>query len=127
MRIVTQNPTFVDLNMLFGVNVYPEIILDEDVIRASIYHILITPVGSRLFRPDYGSRLQQLLFEPLDSVDEEDIEVFLLQAIEKWEPRILINRANIKATRIDGGFDIGLDYVIKQTDKTSNFSITALQ
>ena len=58
----------------------------------SIQDILTTPVGSRVYVREYGSRL----FELLDSPVTEGLITAILQAtveaISKWEPRVKVNR-----------------------------------
>jgi len=127
MRVQPANPTFTDLNILFGVNVYPELLYDEDVIRQSIYMILTTPVGTRLFRPDYGSQLFNLLYEPRDDISEVEVEILLTQSIEKWEPRVIIDPEKTKVININNGFSIDLHYTIRATNRQSNLSVNALR
>jgi uncharacterized protein len=59
-------------------------------INQSINIILDTPVGQRLMLPDFGSRIQDLRFEPLDVVMIEQIDNYIREDLRKWEPRITI-------------------------------------
>ena len=63
--------------------------------ETSIARILQTPVGSRVMRPEYGSRL----FELIDrSVDEEwvlDAISYTYEAIEKNEPNVEVKKVEV--------------------------------
>lgn len=57
----------------------------------SIYYILNTRKGERVMLPDFGSNLHRLLFEPIDPQTALDIEIEIRDAIERWEPRVVID------------------------------------
>lgn len=59
-----------------------------DMICQSIRQILGTRVGERVMRRDFGSRLGDLVFEPLDTAIAEEAAYYVREAIEKWEKRV---------------------------------------
>lgn len=61
------------------------------LVRSSIYQILGTWIGERVMEPEFGSRLRELLFEPIDDIAIALARVYTIQAIERWEPRIQLN------------------------------------
>lgn len=61
-------------------------------IRQSIQDILITPVGSRIQRRDYGSFIFELIDRPLSAELRLQLAVASVLALKKWEPRIEITR-----------------------------------
>lgn len=71
---------------------------DLDSIYQSIGNILSTPRGTRLFLPEFGSTIENLLFEPMDSDTESRIVDAIIVAIERWEPRVKINYARTSVT-----------------------------
>lgn len=56
-------------------------------LRQSISDILTTPVGSRVMRRDYGSRLFELTDSPSNSETVAEIYAATAEAIARWEPR----------------------------------------
>lgn len=60
------------------------------LLPSSIYAILTTPVETRLWRPDFGSNLSHLVFEPNDQVLAAEVRFYTVEALRKWEPRIEI-------------------------------------
>lgn len=59
-----------------------------DHLRQSIRDILTTPVGSRVMRRDYGSRLYELVDAPLNAETLVDLYAATFEALATWEPRI---------------------------------------
>jgi phage baseplate assembly protein W len=68
-----------------------------DHLRQSIRDILTTPVGSRVMRRDYGSRLFQLVDAPVNRRTIVDIYAATIEALLRWEPRITPRRVSIAA------------------------------
>lgn len=58
-------------------------------LRQSIRDILTTPIGSRVMRRDYGSRLFELLDSPLTEGSLALFSAATAEALSKWEPRFL--------------------------------------
>jgi phage baseplate assembly protein W len=72
-----------------------------DHLKQSITDILTTPIGSRVMRPNYGSRLFELIDHPLNAPTLLDFYAATTEALSLWEPRILIEK--IKAESIEPG------------------------
>lgn len=60
-----------------------------DVIRENIEQILGTPLGSRVMHPTFGCDIERLLFEQNDQHLEDQLQLEVKRAIEKWEPRVV--------------------------------------
>lgn len=58
-----------------------------DHLRQSIRDILTTPIGSRVMRRDYGSRLFELIDAPINSNTLLELYAATADAIAAWEPR----------------------------------------
>lgn len=67
----------------------------EAHLAQSVADILSTPIGARVMRRDYGSRLPRLIDAPLNG--ETQIEVFAAtaEALARWEPRLRLVRVSI--------------------------------
>ncbi|HDT4824727.1 TPA: GPW/gp25 family protein [Escherichia coli] len=61
---------------------------DAEHIRASIRDILLTPVGSRVMRREYGSLLPDLLDAPMNATTRLQCMSAAVIALARWEPRI---------------------------------------
>jgi len=62
--------------------------VDIEVINAGLQQILNTSPGERAMLPEFGSKLQNFLFQPLDETLKQVIKTDAFLAIERWEPRI---------------------------------------
>ncbi|MCP4102605.1 MAG: phage baseplate protein [Lentisphaerae bacterium] len=58
-----------------------------DHLKQSITDILTTPIGSRVMRREYGSRLPRLVDAPLNSSTLVDLYSATAEALLRWEPR----------------------------------------
>ena len=56
-------------------------------LRQSISDILRTPIGSRVMRRDYGSRLFSLIDAPMNRTTLMELYASTADALERWEPR----------------------------------------
>ena len=68
-------------------------------ITESFKDILSTPVGTRFFNPQYGSKLHLIMFEQNDFVARDLAEAYVKEALDAWEPRTKIIEV---ASRSDG-------------------------
>jgi phage baseplate assembly protein W len=78
----------------------------KDRVVQSIRNILETPLGTRFFLPSFGSRLNEVIFEPNDYILKDLVALYIRQALETWEKRI-----EIKEIAIDVDSDPNICYV----------------
>lgn len=64
-------------------------------LRQSIRDILTTPIGSRVMRREYGSRLFELVDAPMNRDTITDIYAATAEAIMRWEPRFEVTQVQI--------------------------------
>lgn len=69
-------------------------------IRQSVRDIITTPIGSRVMRRDYGSRLPELIDMPQNEATLMQCYAAVVMAVTRWEPRI---RVSTVTRRIDEG------------------------
>lgn len=70
-------------------------------LRQSIRDILTTPLGTRVMRREYGSRLFELVDAPLNADTLTDIYAATAEALDRWEPRFALRQVN--ARRVEAG------------------------
>jgi len=59
-------------------------------IHESILQILGTRPGERFMNPEFGSRLKDLVFEQNDDVLKSLVRHYVIDAIKRWEKRVVI-------------------------------------
>lgn len=80
-------------------------VTNEDAIKQSIRNIVFTTVYERPYSR-LGSKIQTLLFEPIDTVTEEMLKRTLENSIKNFEPR-----ANVVDIQIDSSASINSYYI----------------
>jgi phage baseplate assembly protein W len=68
----------------------------EQEIRSDLIHLLLTRKGSRYFLPDFGTRLYEFIFEPLDGPSFSDIESEIRDSIGRYMPNLLITNITVE-------------------------------
>lgn len=64
-------------------------------LRQSIRDILTTPLGTRVMRRDYGSRLPRLVDAPLNHETQIEFYAATAEALMKWEPRFRLESVHV--------------------------------
>lgn len=95
-----------------GINLHGNIQTSAEIrnIEESIRIILGTKLGERVYRPDFGCRLHELTFAPMDTSTLLQTRLYVQIALEKWEPRIVIDKIETEADFIEGCVNIVINY-----------------
>lgn len=72
-----------------------------DRLRQSVEDILTTPIGSRVERRDYGSKLFLLIDKPVNAGWLVDLYAYTAEALDKWEPEFSLSQ--VKVASVDAG------------------------
>lgn len=83
-------------------------------LRQSIRDILMTPIGTRVMRRDYGSALFALVDAPLDRVTVLDLIQATAGALARWEPRIKVQRVAVVGVA-EGHVTLDLELIYRPT------------
>ena len=60
---------------------------DDVSVKRGIKNILLTAPNERLFQPEIGSGIKEMLFEPMTPLTEQRLSDACREAIEAWETR----------------------------------------
>lgn len=96
-------------------------ISDTEHVSQSMRDILLTPVGSRVMRREYGSLLSALIDMPQSPALRLQIMVACYSAIQKWEPRIRLTAISFETG--DAG-EMYVDITGMRTDTGASVSTT---
>ena len=66
-------------------------------IRQSILDIVSTPIGTRVMRPEYGSRVPRLVDSPVTRAWKLAVYTAVASALHRWEPRIYVEQVRVEA------------------------------
>jgi phage baseplate assembly protein W len=88
----------------------------ENDIEQAIRIVLQTTPGERVMRPEFGCRLQEMVFAPRNVETINLIVTYVGEALDRWEPRIEVQNIEVfDDTHSDGALLIKIDYVISST------------
>jgi Bacteriophage baseplate protein W len=92
------------------------LVSDDEKIAQSIWIILSTPIGQRVMRPTFGSRLHELIFAPLNPETFGLAEMYVEEALTFWEPRIEVLEVLARTDPQQGHvLLVAIEYQIKAT------------
>jgi phage baseplate assembly protein W len=93
----------------------------EHDIAEALRIILSTRQGERVMRPDFGSRLHEYLFDPIDLNTATMIQKAANDAITQWEPRVKDVQVEASFSEgVEGGFVLNIFYTIRATNSMHN-------
>lgn len=105
---------FVGVGLAFPIstNVQGSFQLSEGTtnLEESIRIILGTRLGERAYRPNFGSRLSEMMFEPMNTQVLLLIRLHVREAIEMWEPRLVLEDVITEPDPSSGCVSINIDY-----------------
>jgi phage baseplate assembly protein W len=87
------------------------------LIKDSLIQIILTLPGERIMNPDFGCRLRMLHFENLTDTLKDTMTNVILDAIERWEPRVTVTADDIF---IQASNEIGSSVSIRVAFKVNN-------
>jgi phage baseplate assembly protein W len=94
---------------------------EEAKIEQSILVILGTARGERVMRPDFGSRLRELVFAPLNSSTRALAARYVTEALTTWEPRVEVLGVRVEPRgTLEGVLDINVEYRVRATNSAFN-------
>jgi len=111
----TESRSFKDLSVGFTRNANTKdvaIVKNDNAIKQSVKNLILTVPGEKPFQPEIGSRISELLFEPLDPFTSDSIKQEVINTISQYEPRVRIVNVFVKANFDKNSFDVELRYQI---------------
>jgi hypothetical protein len=95
-----------------GVNVQGSLQLSSSTpnLEESIRIILGTKLGERVYRPNFGCRIADLVFEPMNTQTLLRIRLYVEEALSMWEPRIILRDVITEPDPTEGIVNINIIY-----------------
>jgi phage baseplate assembly protein W len=81
-------------------------VYDEQSVKQAIKTLILTRPGEKFYNKDYGTKVNDMLFDMIDPITAENIKMSIEEAIRNYEPRV--ETLQVQVT----GDDINLQYVI---------------
>ena len=92
---------------------------DYNEIEQAIKIILLTSPGQRVMRPEFGCRIHELVFAPMNRETFAQAMQYVEDALAMWEPRIIVNEITTNPDpNHHGTLFIDIQYTVKATSDT---------
>jgi uncharacterized protein len=94
---------------------------NAEKIRQSLWILLSTAPGERLMLPDFGCGIHDLVFEPNSAVLRGTVQVKVMEALQRWEPRIDVLDVHVDSPPEERNLlNIRIDYRIRANNSFYN-------
>lgn len=121
-----ENNNFLGKGLKFPVSVNKvtgrfEMVFGEDDIKEAIYIILMTQKGERLLMPNFGSKINDYIFEVINRTNLTLMANSIKKAIQTYEKRIRNLNVNIVDDNLhQGKLLFNISYVVSKTNMPGN-------
>ena len=113
INVVSDDKTLFDLNHTRA-----------EQVKSEIMHLIFTPKGQRLRKPDFGTRLIQFIFNPNDNQTWGDVVSEIKETVKMWIPDC--NITNVEVAEFEDGLTLyaRIRYTLVEDDgSTGNYEI----
>ncbi|MDL2232084.1 GPW/gp25 family protein [Ruminococcaceae bacterium OttesenSCG-928-L11] len=94
---------------------------EEEDIRQSIYIILMTRKNERAMMPDFGCDIHDYIFELPDTASMSMLRGEVVDALTRWEPRIIDITVDVDLRDIHNGKAlVNIGYTVRATNNPNN-------
>ena len=106
---------FKDISAVFEVNPLNDdliVLRNSNAIARSIRNIIFTARGDKPFNPFFGSRVSELLFDPMDQITTLAIKTEIEETIKNFEPRVDLKEVQVDPSYDDNEYSVVINYEI---------------
>ncbi len=94
---------------------------DDANVEQSLHILLLTQMGERVMRPDFGTQAPRLVFAPGSVQYLRLLENTVREAVRDWEPRVDLNTVLAEAESTDQyKVTVSISYTVRRTNTRSN-------
>jgi hypothetical protein len=87
-------------------------VTNENSIKQAVKNLVLTVPGEKPFQPLVGSRVNELLFEPLDAFTADAIKEEVINTIKQYEPRVNLTKVEVTPIYANNKINIDIEYQI---------------
>lgn len=118
-RRITRKPYFVGMNTVGQPNP-PYSLTNIELIKRDLNNHFATPMGSRVMLPTFGTRIQELLFDPFDEYTKNAIIEDAVRVVSE-EPRVEL--VDIDVFEEDQTLTVAMSLLFKPESITDNLFV----
>ena len=109
------NRQYKDLDLDFGLNSVTKDVnklTDAEAVKRSVRNLINTNHYERFFRPELGSGLRGLLFEPVNEITTQFIKQKIIELLNFHEPRIRLTSVNVRNQMDSNSYSVRIAFII---------------
>ena len=109
------NRQYRDLDLDFGLNSVTKDVnklTDAEAIKRSVRNLINTNHYERFFRPELGSGLRGLLFEPINEITTQFIKQKIIELLNFYEPRIRLTSVLVNSKLDENAYSVKISFNI---------------
>jgi phage baseplate assembly protein W len=91
----------ISLPIQIGNTAFNQTFTTSEQIKYNIKNLLLTKKGERIMQPEFGSGLQELLFDFNDSTLATKIEDVIVESVDIWLPYVTIQQIDVESSNLD--------------------------
>tara|TARA_B100002019_G_scaffold288867_1_gene303320 strand:- start:2577 stop:2996 length:420 start_codon:yes stop_codon:yes gene_type:complete len=106
---------FTDILMSFKRNPFTDdtsTVKNDNAIKQAIKNLILTTPGEKPFQPTVGSKVMDMLFEPLDPFTADAVKDEIINTVNQYEPRVELTKVDVTAIPEGNKLNITLEYRI---------------
>jgi len=89
-------------------------------LSGALQQTVLTALGERFFRPEFGTRIFDLVFDPIDDTLVALMTYYVGAGVEEWEKRLQLENLNVVTEEKLGRVSVVADYKIRRTNEPGN-------
>lgn len=97
---------------------------NEESVKRSIRNLILTDKYDRLFQPEIGCRIRNLLFENMSDIVVQEIKATIHETVETYEPRARIIDILVQTNEARQSYDIYIYFEIINNVEPVTLNIT---
>ena len=86
--------------------------VDDMAVINSVKNLISTSRYERPFQPLLGSGVRNLLFEQMDDVTASVLKREIVQTLENFEPRVIVQEVSVSPNYENNSFNVGMTFLI---------------
>ena len=96
---------------------------EKEKIASQLLHLLFTPKGQKLRKPQYGTDLIRYIFEPNDNLAWQSIKTEIQDSVNRWLPGVDLTNVEVMASENGEQIFVRIDYSVRNGNYVYNNSI----
>lgn len=92
-----------------------------DKLKENIKQILLTVIGERVMRRDYGGGMRELVHDPNNDALRSIVRHQVAKSISQWEPRVQVQEVTV--TQREGELFVDILYLVSRSQQSRSLSV----